>query len=414
MGGELGSTTDAKALIPGDVDALTDLADIMTHWSKKFDKVGTNLRDVKVPGWNGRASEAFWKSISKEKANWYVASDHMSGAATAITSYISVLSWAQRQAADAIGKWDAGDHAGAQEVLNTARTQVEEAAGTLSTELGKLSGGAPDSPSWLTQARELAKELGLGQSSGGPGEDLWQYGNNPADKHVRQWGHQDPNANGEDPNAPKKTSWSVKIAELSGGADVWSTDAKGETTVGGVKLSGNAGVSLLGVDGSAAAGITDGNLELKATGSAYLAKAEASGSAEYGILGAQVQGSALVGANAEAKATVGKDGLHAGAEAFAGAKAEGSTSADVGGVGAGVTGEAWAGAGASASVDAGKGEDGKYHVGGEVGAGVGLGGKVGFQVTVDPYEVIDTVGDAADAVSDAADTAWDNTLGTWF
>ncbi|MET8030212.1 putative T7SS-secreted protein [Streptomyces avermitilis] len=414
MAAALGSTADPKALIPGDVVALTDLADTMTKWSGKFDKVGSNLRDVKVPGWNGEASDAFWKKLSSEKGNWYVASDHMSGAATAITSYTSVLRWAQQQAADAIEKWDDGDHAGAQQVLSTARTQVEQASGTLSTELGKLSGSAPDSPSWLTQARDLAKDLGLGQGSGGPGEDLWQYGNSPADKRTRKWGYQDPNAPADDPNAPKKVSWSVKIAEVSGGADVWSADAKGETTVGGIKLSGSAGVSLLGVEGSAVAGITDGNLELKATGSAYLAKAEASGSAEYGILGAQAKAGAFAGANAEAKATVGKDGLHAGAEAFAGAKAEGSASADVGGIGAGVTGEAWAGAGASASADVGKGEDGKYHVGGELGVGLGVGGKVGFQVTVDPGEVVDTVGDAADAVGDAADSAWDNTVGSWF
>ncbi|MFF0788563.1 putative T7SS-secreted protein [Streptomyces spiralis] len=413
MAGALGSTKDPKELIPGDVQALTELADTTKRWSDKFDKVGSHLRDLKVPGWNGQASDAFWKSLNGEKGNWYIASDHMADASAAITSYIGVLSWAQRQAADAIEKWDAGDHAGAQEVLTTARTQVEHEAGTLSTKLEKLSGGAADSPSWLTQARQLAKDLGLGQTTT-KNDELWQYGNNPADKHKRTWGYQDPHAAEEDPNAPKKPSWSVKIAEVSGGADVWSADAKGETTVGGIKLSGSAGVSLLGVDGSAVAGITDGNLELKAAGSAYLAKAEASAGAEYGIVGVQAQGSAMVGANAEAKATVGKSGVHAGAEAFAGAKAEGSATADVGGVGAGATGEAWAGAGASASVDVGKGDDGKYHVGGEVGVGLGLGGKVGFQVTVDPGEVIDTVGDAADAVGDVASSAYDNTLGKLF
>ncbi|MEW2286324.1 putative T7SS-secreted protein [Streptomyces sp. NPDC047841] len=413
MAAALGSTKDPKELIPGDVHALTELADTMQHWSDKFDKVGSNLRDVKVPGWHGEASDAFWRSLDGEKGKWYIASDHMAGAAGAIKSYTSVLHWAQGQAADAIEKWDKGDHAGAQQVLGTARTQLEHEAGTLSSKLEKLSGGAKDSPSWLTQARQLAKELGLGQTTVKE-DELWQYGNNPADKRKRQWGYQAPNATSEDPDAPKKVSWSVKIAEFSGGSNVWSADAKGETTVGGVKLSGNAGVSLLGYDASAVAGVTDGNLEVKGTASLYLAKAEVGGRAEYGILGLQAQGGALVGANAEAKATIGKDGLHGGAEAFAGAKAEGSAAADVGGVGAGVTGEAWAGAGASASADVGKGDDGKYHVGGEVGVGLGLGGKVGFQVTVDPGEVVDTVGDAADAIGDAAGSAYDHTLGKWF
>ena len=412
MAAALGSTKDPKELIPGDVHALTELADTMKHWSEKFDKVGSNLRDVKVPGWNGEASDAFWKSLNGEKGNWYVASDHMSDASKAITAYASVLHWAQGQAADAIEKWDSGDHAGAQQILNTARSQVEQESGTLSTKLNDLAGGAKDSPNWLHQAAKLAKDLGLGQTTVKE-DELWQYGNNPADKNKRKWGYQDPNAPEEDPNGEdqkKKVSWSVKIAEVSGGANVWSADAKGETTVGGVKLSGSAGVSLLGVDGSLAAGVTDGNLELKATASAYLAKAEAAAGAEYKFVGVQAQGSAMAGANTEAKATLGKDGLHAGAEAFAGAKAEGSASADVAGVGAGVTGEAWAGAGASASVDVGKGEDGKYHIGGEVGVGLGVGGKAGFQVTVDPGKFVDTLGDGADAVGDV----WDDTVGGWF
>ncbi|HEY8983188.1 MAG TPA: hypothetical protein VIU15_26875 [Streptomyces sp.] len=409
----LGSTKDPKELIPGDVQALTELAETMSKWSGKFDDVGSHLKDVKVPGWNGEASDAFWKSLSGEKGNWYLASDHMASAAKSITAYTGVLRWAQGQAADAIEKWDAGDHTAAQQVLGIARTQTQQAAGILSTELGQLAGGAPDSPNWLHEAAALARDLGIGETTTGPAEELWQYGNNPADQHKRNWGHQNPNAPAEDPDA-KKVSWSVRIAAATGGADVWAEDAKGEVTVGGVKLSGEAGVKLLGLDGSAVAGITDGNLELKATGSAYLAKAEAKGGVEYGILGAQASGAAFVGANAEAKFTAGKDGLRGGAEAFAGAKAEGSASASVGGVGAGATGEAWAGAGAAVGVDVGKGEDGKYHIGGELGAGLGIGAKVGFQVTVDPAEVLDTVGDAADAVGDAGDFAWDHTLGSWF
>ncbi|MFJ3826179.1 putative T7SS-secreted protein [Streptomyces nodosus] len=412
MAAALGSTTDPKALIPGDVETLTDLAGTMTRWSEKFDKVGSNLRDLRVPGWHGEAGDAFLRSLSEEKGNWYTASDHLSGAATAITSYSGVLGWAQGQAADAIAKWENEDRTGAQEVLDHARTQLESASTTLSAELGKLAGGAADSPSWLTRAKQVIEDLGIGDTRFG-NDGIRPYGNNPADQHTRQWGHQGGNA-GDDPDAPRKPSWAVKIAGVSGGADVWSANARGETTVGGVKLSGETGVSLLGVDGSAFAGITDGNLELKATGNAYLAKATASGSAEYGIIGFQGQGSARAGVNAETKVAAGKDGLNTGAEAFAGAKAQGSASADVGGIGAGVTGEAWAGAGASATMDLGKGDDGKYHIGGEVGVGLGIGAKVGFQFTVDTDEVIDTVSDAAGAIGSAAESVWNHSLGALF
>ncbi|MGH1556205.1 hypothetical protein ACRAWF_43865 [Streptomyces sp. L7] len=131
--------------------------------------------------------------------------------------------------------------------------------------------------------------------------------------------------------------------------------------------------------------------------------------AQYGVLGAQGEAKAFAGADASAKVSVGKDGLHGGAEAFAGAKATGSLSADVAGVGAGVNGEAWAGAGAEAKADLGR-TDGKYTIGGEVGLGLGLGGKVGFSVNVDAGKLGDALGDGADAVGDA----WDSTVGSWF
>jgi hypothetical protein len=71
----------------------------------------------------------------------------------------------------------------------------------------------------------------------------------------------------------------------------------------------------------------------------------------------------------------------------------------VGGLGAGARGEAWAGIGAAADATIGKGEDGKWHIGAEAGVGLGVGGKLGFEVTVDPGEVTDTLGDAASALN---------------
>ncbi|WP_372350702.1 hypothetical protein [Streptomyces sp. KL116D] len=74
-----------------------------------------------------------------------------------------------------------------------------------------------------------------------------------------------------------------------------------------------------------------------------------------------------------------------------------------------MTGEAWAGVGAEANVDLGM-KDGKFTIGGELGAGLGVGGKVGVNITVDPGKLTDAIGDGADAVGDA----WDNTVGSWF
>ncbi|MFJ9174278.1 hypothetical protein [Streptomyces sp. NPDC102360] len=74
--------------------------------------------------------------------------------------------------------------------------------------------------------------------------------------------------------------------------------------------------------------------------------------------------------------------------------------------------ESWAGAGVSAHVDAGM-EDGKLVIGGDVGAGLGLGGKLGGQVEVDPGKVVDAVGDGVDAVKDWGGGVTD-TVDSWF
>ena len=69
--------------------------------------------------------------------------------------------------------------------------------------------------------------------------------------------------------------------------------------------------------------------------------------------------------------------------AFAGAKAYGRARFGIGDVlKVGVYGEGWAGAGAEASGTLGY-QDGKFSIGGAVGAGLGLGGKVGLRVDVD-------------------------------
>jgi hypothetical protein len=55
-------------------------------------------------------------------------------------------------------------------------------------------------------------------------------------------------------------------------------------------------------------------------------------------------------------------------------------------------------------------KDGKFTIGGEVGIGLGLGAKVGFDVTIDPGKLVNSADDVADAVGDT----WDHTVGSWF
>ncbi|MFE7748536.1 hypothetical protein [Streptomyces sp. NPDC057428] len=92
--------------------------------------------------------------------------------------------------------------------------------------------------------------------------------------------------------------------------------------------------------------------------------------------------------------------MNVGAEAFAGARGSVGAGADVGGIGAGATAEGWAGPGAEASLNASQDANGVWHFGPKVGISPALGGAVGFEFTVDPGKVVDTVGDAANWVGD--------------
>ncbi|GAA2291175.1 hypothetical protein GCM10010234_35350 [Streptomyces hawaiiensis] len=429
MAASLGSTNDPKELIPGDAGKLGSLETSLNKWSTTFDGIGDGLRDLRIKGWVGQASDAFWPTLGKEKTNWYSASDAMSGAAKAVHSYTSTLTWAQGQAGTAIDKWKAGDHEAAEHLLGTARKQLKEEADKLAKKVNDLAGSASDSPDWLVavrsgvDAKKWAEEHGVAKAAISPtawAKESKKWVTDEASHWRRRekefgkdadsnWYLRNKAAQGEDGDPTTtgpKADWSIKLAEWSGKASVWSDGVSGEGKWAGFTGKYAVTGSALGVDGSVGASIANGQMQAGASGTAYLGQASATGSVEYGPAALQGEAKAFAGADASAKVSAGKEGLHAGAEAFAGAKATGSASADVAGVGAGVTGEAWAGVGAEANVDLGT-KDGKFTVGGELGAGLGVGGKAGVTITVDPAKMVDTIGDAAD-------DAWDHTLGSWF
>ncbi|GGY18018.1 hypothetical protein GCM10010358_81680 [Streptomyces minutiscleroticus] len=90
------------------------------------------------------------------------------------------------------------------------------------------------------------------------------------------------------------------------------------------------------------------------------------------------------------------------------------------GIGFGAAAEGWAGPGAEAWWGYKKDDEGVWHLGGKAGVSPILGGSRGFEVTVDPDKVSESVGDAADAVGDAAGAVGDgigslkNTVTDWF
>lgn len=121
---------------------------------------------------------------------------------------------------------------------------------------------------------------------------------------------------------------------------------------------------------------------------------------------ATISGTASAAAEATSSGNVelGKDGLTINGEAFAGGRITGETGHEAGGFGIKGTGEGWAGPGAAAEVTAGKNPDGTWGVGASAGLSPMLGGKVGFEVTVDPEKVTATANDFKEAGIDTIDS----------
>ncbi|WP_229873223.1 hypothetical protein [Streptomyces cirratus] len=195
-------------------------------------------------------------------------------------------------------------------------------------------------------------------------------------------------------------------------ADLFHLSQAGEATKGGVHFSEVYDV-YGGARGTANYGFTNKGFSAKAEASAGIREL-VGGKAEYGPLSGYGRTEVFAGAEASAGVGLGKEGFNGKFQAFAGGKASVAGGGEVAGIGAGGTAEGWYGAaGAELKWDFGKGDDGKYHFGGKVGAALGVGGAVGGEFTVDPGKVTDAFSDAAHAIGDTAGSV-KHTVGGWF
>ncbi len=388
---------DPKTLIPGEPEKLYEDVDKLTGWSASLEGIAEDLGAVRTPGWTGKASDAFFDDFSPQKKRWLRGADALSAAADALRSYADMLTWAQGQAADAINSYHSGDEAGAQTTLDAARAKLDTEGQAAAKKFQAQGGSASDAPDWLYWSAQAA-------SQSGPFQTKIQLAEAKPENLRYEKKHQFGDQTGKD----RRPDGGVTIGgqSVSGDAKVWGVEAKGHGHTLGGDVSGKAGMNLLGVEGQAGYGLHNYNASAGASGKAYLAQATAEGSYQAGYFDASGKAEGFVGAEATAKASVGKDGVHAGVEAFAGAKATAEGHASVAGVGVGGTAEAWAGVGAEANVDLGM-KDGKLVIGGDLGLGLGVGAKLGASVEIDPGKVAGAVGDAADAVEDFGGDAVD-------
>ncbi|MFT4199274.1 hypothetical protein [Gordonia sp. (in: high G+C Gram-positive bacteria)] len=193
--------------------------------------------------------------------------------------------------------------------------------------------------------------------------------------------------------------------ELSAEASAVKISGKQKTTIGPVKSESSAELEAFQVGVKGKLGAEDGNLKGSLEAEANVVKTKVTNSLDVGPANIKQEVEAKVGANSSAKGSIGKDGADLELEAFAGAEVTGKLHADVGGVGADAGGALRAGIGANAKATIGKTDDGKFQIGAKLGATLGIGAEVNFNVTIDPKKVTDTAKSAAEGAKKVGSAA---------
>lgn len=405
MTAQLGETTDPAQLIPGQPQQIAeDLRGVVGNLSA-VGEVGGMLGRIDPANWIGEASNVFRDAFGAERPKWLGLVDTVARGGQTLADYADVLTWAQgeaqraiemhtqaqaaQRAAAALAQAQApgapaapndpggGLLAEAQAVLDNARARVESVGGQLAAKLGLQ----PDGQGGYNRGfeREAINERRFDKSFGGD-QALKE---NPVAGLIETLGIELPSASWQG-----EAGVSVAEGELGGSFDNGLVAGQGSVQGSVLGASANADASIDPMEASASAGAE-----------AHLARGSAEGSLDIGPVGSATgQANAAVEAAANASANLGWTGLDVSGDAFAGARADANAGIEIAGISAGVNAEGWAGAGAEGGLQFGMGEDGKFHVGGSIGAAVGLGGKVGGEVAVDPGQVADSVSGAAGSV----------------
>jgi len=409
---ELGRTGDPRALVPGAPEVIEADAAALTRHGQRAEQVGQGLRRVDVGNWAGAAGTGFADTWAKEPPRWLKVADSISATSGAMTSYAGTLRWAQHEAGAAIALWNR-----AAEVTTRAYAQYQTAAAEAAAVGASLSQFADPGERYRLQAREQLdrarqqlREAGNqaawaigGRPVGTPGAGLRSGGslNGLVDAVTDGWTAQGKvTKNGPKVGAGATVAQGGKLAELKAYAQLGGATWAGGVRVGELALSGKGGFDV-GAQATAVASVGRDGLVAKAEVSAA-ARASVEGHVDYGQLGLYGRATGSAGLDANAGVKIGKDAVLVTAGASAGIKGKVAGGAELGGLGVGATAEGWVGAGAKAKFGFERGEDGKFHLGGSAGVALGVGGEVGFEVTVDPEQVEQTARDAADAVGAGA------------
>ncbi|OXM74651.1 MULTISPECIES: WXG100 family type VII secretion target [Amycolatopsis] len=410
MSAELGSTDDPRALVPGSPETIVEHARTLLDQAKQFDGVGSKLAGFSVPGWQGAAADAFGELVDWLPPQWLKAADSLTAAAGGLDHYADTLRWAQEQAQEAIELWDSGrralDRAAEQAVEQAVEDAAEEAV--QQAEQLRQQGEQLQEQAWevldrareqlARQAAEAARAIGTieaaaGSAIGGLVDAIASGWDATGSSSIKTWEYGNKFIPPEHGKLGRYRYYAYLLHQV----------AEGKLRKGDLTLTGRL-ETMVGIETNFQAALNNKGLILEMETIDGI-KSTATGRVDYGVLGLDGKAEAMFGVRGRAGLKATKEVAEAKAGVFAGARGSVRGAVDVGGVGAGGTAEGWAGLGAEAGFTVGEGEDGKFHIKGNAGLALGLGGELGFDLQVDGHKVAETAKSATNAIGNGIEAA---------
>ncbi|MEU5643835.1 putative T7SS-secreted protein, partial [Streptomyces milbemycinicus] len=108
---QLGESEDPKKLIHGSSSKLRSTAGHLTDFKTAFNNVGKGLRGLGSRSLRGKAADSFRESVSVEPRKWFTAADACEKASGALERFAGTVEWAQGQAEEAIRRYKKGKKA---------------------------------------------------------------------------------------------------------------------------------------------------------------------------------------------------------------------------------------------------------------------------------------------------------------
>lgn len=108
---QLGQTEQADELVHGKPEKIRESAGHLKDFHGAFGKVGSGLKKIDSAGWKGEGGDAFREKFGVHPAKWAHAAEACGSAADALERYADTVTWAQKQAAEAVELYKKGTKA---------------------------------------------------------------------------------------------------------------------------------------------------------------------------------------------------------------------------------------------------------------------------------------------------------------